>query len=162
MKRWQKLLPAVLLSLGLLGSSVFPQLAHSQEDGTHRKVVYLFTTDFPPSVMTQYPSPPLQETKFWQLLDKNFTATQDLSLTDSLEDADYRVELRCSGILNCTRLIVDVKDSKRTLLSSFNLTNYSSYWGLGKPNLNFVSQQLTQKLDEHLKLLDKGGYGYSE
>lgn len=162
MKRWQQLLPAVLLGCGLLVSSAFPLLAHSQEGGSNRKAIYLFSTEFPPSVFTQYPSPPLQETKFWQQLDKDISATQDLVLTQSLEDADYQVELRCSGVINCTRLIVDIKDSKRSLLTSFNLTKYTPHFGLGRPNLTYVSQKLTQKLDEHLKLLEKGGYGYSE
>jgi hypothetical protein len=162
MKRWQKLFPAMLLGCGLLVSSVFPLLAHSQEAGTNRKAIYLFSTEFPPSLLTQYPTPPIQETKFWQILDKNISETQDLSLTQNLEDADYQVELRCSGILNCTRLVVDVKDSKRMLLTSFNVTNYSTYFGFGRPDLNLVSQRLTQKLDEHLKLLGQGGYGHTE
>jgi hypothetical protein len=163
MKRWQKLLPALIVGCGLLFGSAFPQLAHSQEGGTNRKMIYMFSADFPPNVMTQYPSPPLQETKFWQMLDRSMSTTSDLALTQSLEDADYQIELRCSGVLNCTKLIVDVKDPKRTLLTTFTVNKYSPYLGLfGRPKLELVSQTLTQKLDEHIQRLSQGGYGYSD
>ncbi len=162
MRRWPGLLPTLLLGCVLLVNSVSPLLAHSQEAATSRKNIYIFNPEFPPSVMAQYPTPPLQETRFWQLLDKNFNATGDLALTQNLEDADYQVELRCSGVVNCTRLIVDVKDAKRTQLVSFSFGKYTPYWGLGAPNLPYVAQQLSEKLNEHLKLLNQGGYGYSE
>ena len=163
MKRWQKLLPAVLLGCSLLVSSAFPPLAHSQESASNRKVIYMFSSEFPPNTMTQYPTPPLQETQFWKLLDRDFSATQDLALTDTLEDADYQIELRCGGIMNCAKVVVDVKDSKRTLLTTFSLDNYSVFWwGIGQPKLPLVSQMLTQKLDERLKQLAQGGYGYTK
>ena len=162
MKRWQHLLPAILLGFGLLMNSLFPLLAHSQEGDTNRKQIYLFSTEFPPNTLTQYPAPPLQETKFWQLLDKEFAATPDLSLTENLEDADYQVEVRCGGIINCTKLIVDVKDSKRTLLTTFTMSNAPIYLNLVRPNLPYVAQKLTQKLDTHIQKFSQGGYGYTE
>jgi hypothetical protein len=159
---WQKALHLTLIGGGLLTSMAFPSLAHSQEATDSRKMIYMFSAEFPPNVMAQYPRPPIQETKFWQLLDKEISASSDLAMTETMEDADYQVELRCGGILNCTRLIVDVKDSKRTLLTSFNLSHFSPYGGLGKPKLDIVAHQLTQKLDERLNSLQKGGYGFTE
>lgn len=160
MKRWFKVLPAVLLGCGLLVNTCFPQLAHSQEGATNRKMIYLFSADFPQNTLAQYPTPPIQETKFWQLLDHDMSGTQDLTLTENLEDADYQIELRCGGVINCSKLVVDIKDSKRTLLNTFTLSTYS-FFGLTRPNLVSVSQDLTQKLDEHLKQLAQGGYGFS-
>jgi len=162
MKRWQKLIPAVLLGCGLLFGSAMIPAAHSQEDGGNRKMIYMFSADFPPNTMAQYPSPPIQETKFWQMLDRSMSATPDLALTQSIEDADYQIELRCGGVMNCTKLIVDVKDSKRTLLTTFVLRNYNTFIGLfGRPRLEAVSDEIAQRLDEHIKHFSQGGYGFS-
>jgi len=146
----------------LLINSMFPLLAHSQESETNRKQIYLFSSEFPPNTLAQYPAPPIQETKFWQLLDKEFAATPDLALTENLEDADYQVELRCGGIINCTKMIVDVKDSKRTLLTTFTMNNFPFGFNLIRLNLPYVTQQLTQKLDDHIQKFSQGGYGYTE
>ena len=48
-----------------------------------RKKVYLFTADFPQNVFTQYPSPPLEETTFWKLLNKEMASTSGLTLGSS-------------------------------------------------------------------------------
>lgn len=162
MKRWQHLLPAILLGFGLLMNSLFPLLAHSQAGDANRKQIYIFSAEFPPNTLAQYPAPPIQETQFWQLLDKEFSTTRDLALTENLEYADYQVELRCGGVINCTKLIVDVKDSKRTLLTTFTMSNFSLYFNLGRPNLSYVAQKLTQKLDDRIQKFSQGGYGYTE
>jgi hypothetical protein len=126
-----------------------------------RKKVYLFTADFPQNVFTQFPSPPLEETTFWKLLNKEMASTSGLVLTSDPEKADYRVEMRCSGVFNCSRLIVDVKSPERNPLTSFSLTHVNRFEGLGSPQLNKVSHELAQRLDEHIRLIPRGGYGYS-
>jgi hypothetical protein len=162
MKRWQNIVPLALAGLSLVSLAFSPQAAHSQDAEAGRKLLYLFSTDFPPNPVVQYPSPPVKETKFWQLLDKEMSSTQDLTLTDNLEDANYRIELRCAGVFNCSKLMVDVKSPKRDVLTSFSIKNISSYYGLGSPKLDQVAQKLTQKLDERIKLLDEGGYGHTD
>ena len=163
MKRWQTLLPVAVVGLSLTAAALFPAMAHSQEAGSGgRKMLYLFSTDFPPNPVVQYPTPPVSETKFWQLLDKEMSATEDLTLTENLEEADYRVELRCGGIFNCSKLVVDVKDPQRDVLASFSIKNFAAHHGIGAPNLQIVAQQLTQKLDERIKLLAEGGYGHTD
>lgn len=173
MINWQKVLPVSLVTLLLLLGSLAPMVARAQDADTYsaqdesasassRKMLYLFTTDFPPNPVAQYPTPPTKETRFWQLLDKEMAATPDLTLTENLEEADYRVELRCGGVFNCSKLLVDVKDPKRTVLTSFTLKHYSPFLGLGAPNLPLVARQLSQKLDERIKLLSEGGYGHTD
>lgn len=161
MKFWHKGIPAVLLGATVLLNGLFPLTAHSQ-DANGRKMLYLFSFDFPQDVLVQYPSPPVQETRFWQLLDHEMQATPDLTLTENMEKADYRVEIRCGGALNCSHLDVNVKDSKRNFLTSFEIKRIDLAFGLWKPNLAKVARELTIRLDEHLRLLDQGGYGYSE
>lgn len=162
MKRWQTILSVAIVGFGLAAASLLPQLAHSQEATAGRKMLYLFSTDFPPNPVVQYPTPPVSETKFWQLLDKEMGTTEDLMLTDNMEDADYRIELRCGGIFHCSKLIVDVKDPQRDELASFTIKNFAAYKGLGSPKLEVVARQLTLKLDERLKLLNEGGYGHTD
>lgn len=162
MKSWHTLLTTSLIGASLLLSAWFPQQSYSQETGnnTARKMIYLFSTDFPPNALMQYPTPPTRETRFWQLLDKEMAATPDLTLTENPEAADYRVELRCGGVFNCSKLIVDVKDLNRTVLTSFAIKNFA-YFYVGAPDLNIVTQRLTSTLEKRLQLLDKGGYGYT-
>jgi hypothetical protein len=163
MKCWHPILTATLIGLSLAASAWFPQHSYSQEAGSTagRKMIYLFSADFPPNALTQYPMPPARETRFWQLLDKDMATTTDLTLTENPEDADYRVELRCGGVFNCSKLIVDVKDPNRTVLTSFTIKNFA-YLYVGAPNLDIVAQRLTSTLDTRLKLLEKGGYGHTD
>lgn len=162
--------------LSLLGSTIlFSSGAQAQDDlddgysqpavvsaPAGRKMLHLFSTDFPPNGMAQYPSPPAKETRFWQLLDREMARTADLTLTDNVEQADYRIELRCGGVLNCSKLLVDVKTPDRIVLTSFKLKNYSSFWGLGAPRLEQVAHDLSQTLEQRIKLLDQGGYGHTD
>lgn len=161
MKSWHQSLSVAIVGLSVLAGSLSPLPAHCQETGS-RKVLHLFSLDFPSDLFVQYPTPAIQETRFWQLMDREMQATNDLALTENVEKADYRIELRCSGVFNCSALAVDIKDSKRNVLSSFTLKHIASHWGLGKADLDKVSRQLTIRLDEQIKLLDQGGYGYSE
>lgn len=126
-----------------------------------RKRIYLFSSDFPSDPLAQYPSPPAEETQFWRLLDKDMSATNDLTLTPDPARADYRVELRCGGIFRCSRLRVDVKTSQRQMLTSFSLKNVNNFWGLGSPRLDQVSHELTLRLGEHIHSLPQGGTGNS-
>ncbi len=180
MKHWSQTLSISLIGLSLLITGMaIQQPARSQDNlpgadaqeglapaiaQTPRKVIYLFSTDFPPSALAQAPSPPMAETRFWQLMDKEMQATQDLSLTENMEEADYRVELRCAGIAHCAKLVVNVRNMQRDVLTTFVIKDVLPFWGMlnGTPNLELVSHQLTQRLDERLKLLNQGGYGYIE
>lgn len=175
MKQWNRIVPIGLLGLCLVAGSLLPQAAQGQDADddyysqpavsssvTGRKMLHLFSADFPPNQLSQYPTPPAKETRFWQLLDKEMAATPDLTLTESLEDADYRIELRCGGVFNCSKLLVDVKDPNRTVLTSFTLKKFSPWAGLGAPRLGQVAHDLAQTLDSRIKLLDQGGYGHTD
>jgi hypothetical protein len=160
MKVWHRSLSVAIVGFCVLAGSLFPTPAHCEEAG--RKMLHLFSLDFPSDLIVHYPSPAIQETRFWQLMDREMQATDDLTLTENVEKADYRVELRCAGVFSCSALAVDIKDPNRNVLSSFTLKHIAPYWGLGKADLDKVSRQLTIRLDEQIRLLDQGGYGYSE
>jgi hypothetical protein len=151
-----------MVGLSVLAGCLPPLTAQSQEFTGGRKMLYLFSLDFPPDIPAKYPIPPIQETRFWRLMDREIQATDNLALTENMEAADYRVELRCSGVLNCSELAVDVKDAQRNVLTSFVIKNIAPFFGLGRPDLDKVSRQLAIRLDERIKLLNQGGYGISE
>lgn len=163
-----------LLAFPLVVASLLPVVAQAQDDDdlysqpavvstpAGRKMLYLFSTDFPPNGVAQYPTPPSKETRFWQLLDREIGRTSDLTLTDDVSQADYRVELRCGGVLNCSKLLVDVKTPDRIVLTSFKLKNFSPFLGLGVPRLEQVAHELSVTLDQRIKLLDQGGYGHTD
>jgi hypothetical protein len=153
--------PVVTTTTPVGDGDSYHDAAWSPSTETARKHIYLFTADFPQNALSQYPSPPLEETSFWKLLDKEMNATSDLALTSDPTKADYRVEVRCSGVFNCSRLVVDVKSPQRNPLTSFSLTHINRFEGLGSPKLDLVSRELTQRLDERIRLLPQGGYGYS-
>jgi hypothetical protein len=156
----RQLVWTALVGLSVLLGSVLPHPAFCQE-GTSRKMLYVFSLDFPPDVVAHYPTPPLQQTRFWQLLDREIQATNNLSLTTDQELADYRVELRCTGLFPCSQLAVDVKDPQRNTLTSFNLKKFSPFFGLWKkPDLEKVARELAILLDERIRLLSQGGVGY--
>lgn len=162
MRSWQQRLLIAMMGLSVLAGCLTPPPAQSQEYTDGRKMLYLFSLDFPPDIPAKYPIPPLQESRFWRLLDREIRATDNLALTENMEMADYRVELHCSGALNCSELAVDVKDSQRNMLTSFVIKNIAPFFGLGRPDLDKVSRQLAIRLDERIKRLNQGGYGFSE
>lgn len=162
MKSWRAIIPVVLVGLSILATNLLPLPAQSEET-SGKKALYLFSLDFPPDLTTQYPSPPMQETKFWQLLDQEMQATHNLMLTESMEKADYRVEIRCAGALNCLNVAVDVKDLQRNVLTSFEIKRIHPLLGLWKPDLEKVARELAIRLDDRLKLIEQGGgYGYAD
>src|SRR5690606_19443754 len=85
MKRW--------MTLALVGLTVLPALLlgtptmQAQETQHQRKMIYLFSPDFPPAPRVRHPLPPDQVTRFWQLLDKEMKETASLGLTENLEEA---------------------------------------------------------------------------
>lgn len=163
MKHWQKMIPVLVTGLGILSVGLTVPTGQAQEESvTPRKMIYLFSTDFPPNPVAQYPSPAKEQTRFWQLLDKEMATTSDLTLTENLEHADYRVELRCSGIFNCSQLDVNIKNANREVLGSFKLKKFAPMMGMGKPNLELIASTLTQRLDERLKMINRGGFGATD
>jgi hypothetical protein len=172
MKRWQLILPTALIGISLMASSLLPLYAQEEgqaaDDQTSehsavsvdqpRKIIHLFSKDFPPGAADV--TSPASETRFWQALDKAMKENGSMALTENLEEADYRVELRCSGIFKCTNLRVDVRTPQRDVLTSFVLHGVTPIPHISVPKLDLVAQNLTTKLDEHFKSLEQGGYGF--
>lgn len=163
MIRWNQLIPTALVG-GLLLGAIVPALQAQAQDAPQsppaRKILFLSSLDFPPDAFVQNPTPALSETRFWRLMEAEVNKTGDLALTQNLEEADYRVELRCAGVRNCSKLVVDIKNPQRDVLASFSLKGIRPL--LTPPNLALVAKNLTERIDEKLYQMEQGQYGYTE
>ncbi len=130
------------------------QQAHSQ--GAAKTKVFVSTVDFPPDIFFEHPIPPAKETRFWQLLDKNFRERSNMELTENLEEANYRVNLECSGIVWCTNVKVYLMSPHRDMLATYSLTGRPMMF---PPNLSLFTKRLTETLNYRIDSLDQGGMG---
>ena len=158
MKRFVALAAAALMFGGL---ATCPAMAQDTPADETRKVIYLFNQDYPPAGIVQHPTHPVQLTKFWQVLDKQMRETRNLALTESVEDADYRVEIKCAGITHCSKLRVYLQSPQRDVLSAFTLHKVKPlFLSANTVQMEGVAQRLATRLQESIDALEEGGYGY--
>ena len=155
-----KRIMVMALLAGLLGS-VDLLAAQAQDTPDTRKVVYLLNPDYPPAGIVDHPTQPVQITHFWQVLDQEMHATKNLALSESMENADYRVEMKCAGITYCSKLRVYVQSPQRDVLSAFTLNKVKSpFSSVNKAQMSDVAKRLAQRLQTSISQLEEGGYGY--
>lgn len=126
-----------------------------------KKTIYVNNPDYPPVNLVSYPTRPQEQTNFMKLLDLELQKTQHLSLTENIEQADYRVNLECAGITNCTELKVFVLSPNRDVLTGFSIKNIATRFGFKRREMGSVIQELTDSLNKRISQLDQGDYGYS-
>lgn len=159
MKRWISLL-SILFTLGGMMSLAAPNAqAQNQDpaqDGPGRKMIYMFSDDFPPDLFFQHPQPPVRTTRFWQILDKAMNENTDLQLTEDVEEANYRVELMCTGITWCGKVRVDVMTPNRDVLATYSIPGKLPFlW----PNIAVTAQRIASTLDSRIAAIEEGGVG---
>lgn len=152
MKRWLFALSA----LAVLGSSIAlePLQAFSQEQP--RNKIFLFSDDYPSDILFEHPQPPVKETRFWQYLDRAMRERSSMALTENLEEANYRVELRCSGITWCGKVKVYLMSPHRDVLASYSLPGKAMFF---PSNLKLMAKRLTETLDYRISAIEEGGVG---
>ena len=168
-KRWF-LIPAMVVALGITALQIDP--LHAQESSgddagirsaqetpsTGKRVIYVQNSEFPPNeVFVSYPPNQKRKTRFWEYLDKELAAN-NMRLTENMEEADYRVDLKCAGIIQCSRLQVFIESPNRDVLTSFPVEQVRLLYT--PPQVPIVARRISEKLEQHLNLLEKGGYGY--
>jgi hypothetical protein len=116
----------------------------------------MFTQDFPPDILFEHPIPPVKETRFWQLVDQSMRNKSSLELTESLEDANYRVELECAGIVWCTKVRVNLMTPNRDVLATYSIPGRPM---MLPPNLSLFAKRLTETLDYRVAAIEQGGLG---
>jgi hypothetical protein len=153
--RWFTVLTALLLATAGLSvraeDNDMPSPVHSDIQ------LYIINIDFPPDPLVSHPTPSAMETRFWQELNQAMEAQSGYHLTESLERADYRVKIACTGVLNCSRLQVAIQKPNRDTLVTYQLPIRKYPWE--KINLSQVSQHLASTLKERIEGLQSGGTG---
>ncbi|MEM0952060.1 MAG: hypothetical protein AAGI66_07970 [Cyanobacteria bacterium P01_H01_bin.74] len=140
-------------------SCAYENLARAQQQLPMKPMarkVYVFSSDFPPGGLINYPASSQKQSAFWGDLNQAFLNTPRLMLTNAVEDADYRVELRCSGIVNCKHLTVDLKSAKRVALTAFRLKDIRNWFG--DPDYSLVSTRLVEVLNQKIAQVERGGF----
>lgn len=128
----------------------------------HQQVtLYLYNPDYPPYPYLKNPKPPVRETGFWRAMDREMQATQHLMLTENLEEADYRVELKCAGLFKCSKLKVFIESPNRDVLSAFEMKGMTPMIGSAQAHVDRVAQQLTKEVHDKIVGLDEGKFGYT-
>lgn len=126
-----------------------------------KKAIYVYNPDYPPVNLVAHPPKPQQQTNFMKLLDLELQKGQQLSLTENVEEADYRVNIECAGITNCTELRVFVLSPKRDVLTGFSIKNIASRFGFKRRDMGSIVNELSDSLSKRIGQLDQGDYGYS-
>ena len=132
-----------------------PESGNGSAEG--RKPVYIYSPDYPQSGLMNKPA---RQTDFVKFLNQSLSETRNLTLTNSVEDAQYRVDVLCGGIAYCTQLKVYIKSPHRDVLTAYSLPNIKSTWWLKPAPLSDVAHRLADTLQTHIDQLDQGGYGY--
>lgn len=127
-----------------------------------RKVLFINSPDYPSEALAQYPQNPATKTEFWKEMDRAMRTTRNLSITENLEQADYRVNIKCGGLIHCSKLKVYIENPKRDVLASYTLPKVkkTATKDQERPIANTASR-LAATLQEHIDKLSQGGYGYS-
>lgn len=126
-----------------------------------RKVLYINSPDYPAEAVIKYPQNPSQKTEFWQELDRAMQMTRNLSITENLEQANYRVDIKCAGLAFCTKLKVYIRSPKRDVLASYTIPKIKQTANLEKKPIANTASRLATSLQERIDELERGGYGYS-
>jgi len=138
-----------------------PAEQNMQYSNNTKKVLYINSPDYPPDPM-QYPQNPTKKTEFWKEMDRALTTTRNLTITENLEQADYRVNIKCGGIIHCSKLKVYIESPKRDVLASYTLPNIKKVATSDQPKpISNTASRLAATLQEHIDKLQQGGYGYS-
>lgn len=145
-----------LLALLMMASASLLSVQEAQSQGAARDKIFISTVDFPNDALFEHPIVPEKETRFWQLLDRNFRERSSMELTENLEEANYRVNLECAGIVWCTKLKVVLMSPHRDILASYSIP--------GRPmmipaNLPLMAKRITETLAYRIDSLDRGGMG---
>jgi len=119
--------------------------------------VHFSNYEYPTQFFGGSPSDPVKLTAFQKYLSTAVNSYDTMAFTNHLEEADYRVEIECAGILLCSRLQLNVYDVHRNFLASLQLPRK----GLinSDENLKAEAQYIAESVNKRLQAFPQGGYG---
>ncbi|MFM7389348.1 MAG: hypothetical protein ACKO34_01840 [Vampirovibrionales bacterium] len=129
----------------------------TQEQIPYTKV-HITNPEYPPRRFAQYPPNPVEYTHFTAFLNEALSRNGGLKMVDNIETADYRVEIRCSGLVHCGDLQLNLYDAKRTFLNSVMLP--ANRKGVEKSErLYSIANSIAKSVHKQIASIPMGGYG---
>lgn len=119
--------------------------------------VHFSNYEYPTQFFGGSPSDPVKLTAFQKYLSTAVNSYETMAFTNHLEEADYRVEIECTGLLLCSRLQLNVYDVHRNFLASLQLPRKRLI--NSDENLKAEAQYIAESVNKRLQAFPQGGYG---
>ncbi len=119
--------------------------------------VHFSNYEFPTRFLGGSPSDPVKLTAFQAYLSTAVNSYDTMAFTPHLEEADFRVEIECTGLLLCSRLQLNVYDLHRNFLASLQLPRKRLI--NSDANLKGEAHHIAESLNKRLQAFPQGGYG---
>jgi ferredoxin len=123
--------------------------------------VHFSNYEFPTRLFGGAPRDQAMFTQFQKDLYSAVNSFDGIEMTNHLEDADYRVEIECAGVLLCSRLQLNVFDMHRNYLASLQMPR--AHVLVSEANLQDEARMIAGAVHKRLMAFPQGGYGtYTE
>jgi ferredoxin len=123
--------------------------------------IHFSNYEFPTRLFGGAPRDQAMLTQFRKDLYEAVNGFEGLRMTNHLEDADYRVEIECTGVLLCSRLQLNVFDMHRNYLASLQMPR--AHLLVSEANLHDEARMIAAAVHKRLMAFPHGGYGtYNE
>ena len=119
--------------------------------------VHFSNYEFPTQFFGGSPSDPVKLTAIQKYLSTAVNNYDTMAFTNHLEEADYRVEIECAGLLLCSRIQLNVYDMHRNFLASMQLPR--KHLLNTEENLNAEAKHIAEAVNKRLQAFPQGGYG---
>jgi hypothetical protein len=146
---------------GVEAPNVLPSLGYSlpiiSEHIPYTRV-HITNTEYPPRKFAQYPPDPVEYTHFTAFLNDALSRNGGIKMVENIESADYRVEIRCSGLVHCGDLQLNLYDAKRGFVNSVMLP--ANRKGVQKAErLYSIADTIAKSIHKQIASVPMGGYG---
>ena len=122
----------------------------SEAETSEKLSLYIYSYDYPPSWYYKGTRTVKGKADFQTHLENAIAETPLFSLVPLAVNANYQVNLRCGGFIDCDKLIVDVYDPKGNLANSFKIRTRKWPVFLGAKEMSEVTKTLFENLEKQL------------
>jgi hypothetical protein len=119
--------------------------------------IHFSNYEFPTVFLGGAPRDGVRLTQFQKNLYTAVNSYDGVQMTNHLEEADYRVEIECAGVLLCSRLQLNIFDMHRNFLASLQLPR--RHLVVTDTNLQDEAQSIASAVHKRLMAFPQGGYG---
>lgn len=119
--------------------------------------IHFSNYEFPTRWFAGNPSDPVKLTAFEAYLHEAVNHFDAMKMTPHVEEADYRVEIECAGVLLCSRIQLNVYDMHRNFLASMQMPRLHLI--NSDANLKAEAEHIAETVNKRVLAFPEGGYG---